>query len=109
MDVQEVDLVLVGRVRGVRGRLLHAEVIVQTSRPKVGCGLRDQLSSPHIGVPESCRVDGDLDTLSGDRVGRVLVGWREIDIIRHWPRAVNVVLVRTNLVSPRPVVKICAG
>lgn len=71
-NTQEVNLMLIGRIGGVCARFLHAEMIIQASSPEVGFCLRDQLSPPHVGVPESCRVDCDLDTLVGSRVGWVL-------------------------------------
>lgn len=108
-NTQEVDLMLIGRIGRVRASFLHAEMVIQASSSEVGCCLGDQLSPPHVGVPESCRVDCDLDTLFGNRVGWVLEGGREVDIFVHHSSAVDVVLVRANLVCPRPIVKVRAG
>lgn len=91
---------LICSVRGVRARLLHAEMIVERSSSKIGCCLWDQFSSPHIRVPESCRVNSDLNTLLRDSIGRVLIRGREVDIVCHRSGSVDVVLVRSNLVSP---------
>lgn len=70
---QEVNLMLIGRIWRVCARLLHAKMIVQTSSSEVDLRLGNQFSPPHIGVPESCGVDCDLDTLVGSCIGRVLI------------------------------------
>lgn len=71
---QEVNLMLIGRIWRVCARLLHAKMIVQTSSSEdVVLRLGNQFSPPHVGVPESCGVDCDLDALSGNCIGRVLI------------------------------------
>jgi hypothetical protein len=45
---------LVARVWGVGGSLLHAEVVKEGSRPKVGLGLRDQLGSKTVSIFFKC-------------------------------------------------------
>jgi hypothetical protein len=102
LDLQEVYLVLKVGVWCVCGGPLHAEVIVQCTGSQVCSGLRDQLGSPHVGIPLRCVIDGDLDTLVGGRIGGVLVVSGEVDIVGYSSGAVDVVLVGPDLVGPGP-------
>jgi hypothetical protein len=70
------------------------------------CGLRDQLRAPHVTVPFSSAVNGDLGTLLGICVAGILVRRGQVDIGSHGSRAVDVVLVRTDLIRPRPLVEV---
>ena len=65
---------LVARVRGVGSRLLHREMIEESSGSQVGSGLRDELRTPHVTVPEGSGRDRELDSLLGEIICRVLVG-----------------------------------
>jgi hypothetical protein len=107
--LEEVDLMLVAGVWWVCSRLLHAEMVVESSSTEVGLGLWNQLCSPHVGVPKSSWVNGDLDTLFGRTICRVLVVWGEVDVGRDRLGSVNVVLVWSNLVGPRPLLEISTG
>ena len=75
MALEEVDLVLIVWVWSIRVRSHHTKVVVDLALVDSGGGLRDKLSTPHIGVPFCGRVDGDLHTLLGDCIRRVLVRW----------------------------------
>jgi hypothetical protein len=86
--LEEVDLVLVVGVWRVGAGLLHAEVVVERSGTEVGLGLGNELSTPHVGVPEGGGVNGDLGSLLGRTICRVLVVWREVDVGRDWLRSV---------------------
>lgn len=108
LNLQEVDLMLVAGVWWVGVGLLHAEVVVKGSRAEICLCLRNQLSPPHVRVPKSGWVNGDLDTLLASTICWVLVAGREVDVGRDRLGTVNVVLVWSNLVGPRPLLQISA-
>ena len=67
-----------------------------------GCrGLWNQLCAAHgLPIPVGSVVNGEFGALLRCGVGGVFEGWREIDIGCDGGRAVDVVLVRTNLTGP---------
>jgi hypothetical protein len=81
-------------------------VVVHSALVDGSFGLRNELSAPHVAVPFRSAVDGDLGTLLGVGVGRVLEVGREVDVFVGRARSVDVVLVVSDLVSPRPLVEI---
>lgn len=104
--LEEADLVFVGGARHVGTAALDAEVVVYRAAVDCGLGLRDQFCAPHVAVPFGGAVDGDLGALLGVCVASVLVRWREVHVGCHWAGTVDVVLVRSDLVSPRPLVQV---
>lgn len=108
--LEEGDLVLAGGGRGV-GILAHQrEVVEDLALVDGGRGLGDQLGTAHVlAVPVGRVVEGDFGTLVGAGVGRVLVAGGEIDIGGDLGRTVDVVLVRADLVAPRPLVEVGGG
>jgi hypothetical protein len=81
-------------------------VIVHGARVDRSFGLRNELSAPHIGVPFRSAVDGDFGALLGVCVARVLVRGGQVDVGGYGAGAVDVVLVRADLVCPGPFVEI---
>lgn len=70
-----------------------------------GLGLRDQLNPSHVlTVPKRRAVERELSPLLRYRIGRVLVVCGETDVFFDGGRSVDVVLVRSDLVRPRPFV-----
>lgn len=108
--LEEGDLVLAGKGRGV-GVLAHErEVVEDLALVDGGRGLGDQLGTAHgLAVPEGRLVEGDLGTLAGARVGRVLEAGREVDVGGDLGRTVDVVLVRADLAAPRPLAEVGGG
>ena len=107
--LEEVDLVLERGARGVGAGAHHAEVVKDLAGVDGGRGLRDELGAAHVlAVPVRGRVDGHLYSLFGGCVGGVLVAWGEVDVFGDGAAAVDVVLVRRDLVGPRPY-GICQG
>jgi hypothetical protein len=94
---EEADLVLVGRARYIGRRPLDREVVVHGARVDGCLSLRDQLRSPHIGIPFRGVVDRDLCALGRAGVCRVLVCGREIDVFGYCTGAVDVVLIVLRL------------
>lgn len=81
MRLKEVDLMLEISTWSISIGSLDRKVVVDVSLVDSGGSLGDQLGTSHVlSIPVGGVVDGDLDTLVGDGVGRVLVAWREIDI-----------------------------
>lgn len=90
-------------------------------------GLRDQFCPSHcLPVPVGCAVKSDFHALGTACVGGVLVAWGKVDVFGDVSRAVlcqglqvdfyvrerwtdDVVLIRSYLVAPRPIVEIGAG
>jgi len=104
--LKEVDLVLSGRRRRVGVCVLHGEVVEDLALVDGSAGLRDQLGTEHgLAVPRRSLVVGDLDALLGAGVGGVLVRSIHVDIVFCGAGAMNVVLVRSLLVRPRPVIE----
>lgn len=106
MALEEADLVLVRCTGHIRRTSLDAEMIKHGALVNRCCGLWDQLRAPHVTVPFCSAVDGDLGTLLGVCVARVLVRRGQVDVGSHGSRAVDVVLVRTDLIRPRPLIQI---
>lgn len=106
MALEEADLVLVRCTGHIRRTSLDAEMIKHGALVDRCCGLWDQLRAPHVTVPFCSAVDGDLGTLLGVCVARVLVRRGQVDVGSHGSRAVDVVLVRTDLIRPRPLIQI---
>lgn len=108
--LEEGDLVLAGQGGGV-GVLAHEREVVEDLALVDGSrGLGNQLGTAHVlAVPVGRVVEGDLGTLLGAAVGRVLVVGREVDIGGDRRRTVDVVLVRADLVAPRPLVEVGGG
>lgn len=104
MRLKEVDLMLKVGVGSIGILAAHGEMVKEPARSQVGPGLGDQLRPPHVGVPESSRVNGNLDAV-GVGIRWVLVGLANRDIAAGGTGAVNVVLVGTDLVTPRPLIK----
>jgi hypothetical protein len=77
-------------------------VVVHGALVDGGLGLRDQLCAPHVAVPFCRVVDCDLCALFGVFVGGVFVRGREVNVFSYGAAAVDVVLVRPDLVGPGP-------
>ena len=71
-----------------------------------GLGLGDELGAPHVAVPFRGAVNGDLGTLLGVGVGWVLEVGRQVDVFLNRAGSVDVVLVVSDLVCPRPFVEV---
>lgn len=99
---QEANLMLVVCIGRILLRHHHAKMIVHATRVDGGVSLGNQLGAPHVAVPERGVVDGDLRALRGTFVGGILEGRVEIDVCGDIFRAVDVVLIRADLVLPRP-------
>jgi hypothetical protein len=116
--------VLKARVRGVLARSGEREVVVEVARAEVRGRLRDDLRALHrLPVPErsavlracvSTRVthahpsgahNGGAETLCLARVRRVLERGRDTEVLGRRARAVDVPLVRRDLIRPRPLVE----
>lgn len=98
--LEERNLVLIGRAGHVGCAPLDAEVVVHLAAGDGSLGLRNELRTPHVAVPLCGVVDGDLGSLLAARIGRVLVGRREVDVVRYCAVPVDVVLVWSDLVCP---------
>jgi hypothetical protein len=75
-------------------------VVVHLSAVDGGLGLRDELRAPHVAIPLRAAVDGDLGTLLAASICGVFVRRREVNVFGHVARAVDVVLVGSDLVCP---------
>lgn len=73
VGLEEVDLMLIVWVWRVGRASPHAEVVEKSSSSQVRGSLGDQLRPPHVRVPQSGGVHGDLDTLLAGSICRVLV------------------------------------
>lgn len=106
--LEKVDLVLAVHAGRVRAVARHAEVIEDLAAVDGRRGLRDQLDTPHgLSVPVRGGVEREARALRGDGVGGIFVGGGERDVFVDGLGAVDVVLVRPNLVAPRPGVEVC--
>lgn len=108
MRLEEGDLVLASD-RGSVGILAHdGEVVVQSSG-RDGAGvvdLGDQLGTAHgLAIPEGGVGQGDLGALGAGAVGWVGIAGVEANVVGGVTSPVNVPLVITDLVGPRPVLE----
>lgn len=93
------------------GRILvaphDAEMIVHFSPVNRFLGLRDQFDTAHVlPVPVRRVVEREPGALAGARVVGVFVGFREGYVLVDGGGAVDVVLVRTDLIGPGPLVEV---
>jgi hypothetical protein len=84
----------------IRAGPLDRKVVVHMAFVDGSRRLRDQLHPPHATVPFRGAVNGNLDTLLGGSICRVLVACGEVDIFCHRTATVDVLLVGTDLVGP---------
>ena len=92
--------------RRMQAGVLHAEMIIHHALVDWGGGLWDKLRSQHIvAVPDGSFINCYLYTSFASRVRRVLVLACQFHVFRYRPAAMNVVLVGTDWVRPRPVVQ----
>ena len=106
---KKANLMLVRRARHIRAAPLDAEMVVHSTAVDSGFGLRNQLGAPHIRVPFGGAVDCDFGAMLGVCVAWVLVRGGEVDVGCYGSRAVDIVLVGTDLVCPGPFVEVGGG
>lgn len=105
--LEEGDLVLAGQRRRVLSLALDAEVVKDLAGGDGGARLGDQLGAAHgLAVPVGSVRQGDLGTLRRAAISGIGVGGREIHILGDLAVAVDVVLVRPDLVGPAPFVEV---
>lgn len=105
--LEEAHLVLLVLGWWVHTGVLHAEVVVHLALVDGSGGLGDQLGAKHsIIVPNGGLVKSNLDTLLRAAVGRVLVGGVQVDVVGDRASAVDVVLIRSDLVREAPYARI---
>jgi hypothetical protein len=107
--LEKADLVFVRGAGDVGAAAFDTEVVVHCAAVDCCFGLRDQLCAPHVAVPFGGAVDGDFGALLGVCVAGVLVRGRQVYVGCYGSRAVDVVLVRSDLVAPRPFVEVAGG
>lgn len=98
--LEEADLVLVRRARYIGCRAFDREMVVDLPLVDGGSRLGNKLCAPHVRVPFCGAVDSDLGALLASGVCGVLVAGREVDIFGDIAGAMDVVLVRADLVCP---------
>lgn len=104
---EEADLVLAVLRRGIGILAEYAEVVKHFAAVDSSLSLGDQLDASHVlSIPEGGRVQCKLGSLLRYRVRRVLEVGREVDVLFDRARSVDVVLVRSDLVTPRPFVQV---
>lgn len=104
--LEEADLVLAADAGGVGVGPANRKMVPDLAAVDGRRGLRDQLDAPHVlPVPVRRRVERELGPLFGHRVVGVLERGPQVDVLVHRARAVDVVLVRADLVSPGPFLK----
>lgn len=107
MAFEKTNLVLPVDARKIRAIRHHAEVIPHLARVDRRRGLRNEFGAAHrLSIPVRRGVQRELCPLRGSGVGRVLVSWREVDVLCYVTRTVDIVLVRSDFVRPGPVVEV---
>lgn len=105
--LEEADLVLAVLGGGVGVLAHHAEVVEDLAAVNSGLGLRDQLDTSHVlAVPEGRAVERKFGALFRYLICRVLEVRSQSHIFVDGTGAMDVVLVRSNLVSPGPLVQV---
>lgn len=103
--LEETNLVLPIHAWRIRVASHDAEMVPDLATVDRGGRLRDQLDTPHgLPIPVRGGVESELCPLLRDGVVRVLVRGREVNVLVYCTRPVNIVLVGTDLVRPRPIV-----
>jgi hypothetical protein len=107
MALEEANLMFAVDARWVGGGVHDAEMVVDLSRSDGSGRLGNQLGSTHVlPVPVGGAVEGELETGCASTIGWVLVAGIESEVGSDGAASVDIVLVFTNLVAPRPFVQI---
>lgn len=110
VGLEETDLVLLGLRRGVGGRVLQGEVVVDLAGVDGSGRLGDEFGPAHgLALPVAGVVDGDLGTILAGGVGRVLVVGGNVDVSVLFAGSVDVVLVRADSVAKGPCGELSCG
>lgn len=105
--LEKVDLMLAKDARRIGAVAHHAKVVVHLALVDRRRRLWDELDAPHVlPIPVGGAVERELGALLGHGVGWVLVGGRQGNVLVDCLRAVDVVLVWSNLVAPRPGIQV---
>lgn len=86
----------------VCGRGAKREMIEQVPYSEILAGLRDKLGTLHLGVPCRSRVNGYPKTVSLCCIGWILVARRESEVVGRWASSVDIPLIGSHFIRPRP-------
>jgi len=90
---------------GAIGNGAKREMVEQVSDTEILAGLRNKLGSLHIGVPSGVRVNSHHQTVRLRCIGRVLVARGKSEIIGRRLGPMNVPLIVSHFIRPRPLVE----
>lgn len=100
LHLQEANLMFIFCIRHILLLSHHTEMVVHMSRIDSRISLRNQLGTPHVAVPFRSVVDGYFCALDSRVVRWVFEAGIQVHVACHIFGAMDVVLIRANLVSP---------